>query len=186
MNREIKFRAWDGERMFENIGLTPVEVIVYKQSNKMIPPEEDWSFGRDTVNIMQYTGLKDKSDNEIFEGDEIIHDTGEICTIVYCNGGFCMEYEDTVKKKIADYTMKYVKIIGNIYEPEKSQKFKDKKEIFRANKTIIIEKVKVNDINAEVFKDGEVIELPYTLEKGERIYVSKDNYINSCITWTEI
>ena len=39
------------------------------RTNKMIPPKEDWRFGRDTVNIMQYTGLKDKNGKEIYEGD---------------------------------------------------------------------------------------------------------------------
>ncbi len=66
MNREIKFRAWD------------------KWNNKMIQPHDGdfirWhsmSNWRDCLDVMQYTGLKDKNDNEIYEGDIIkIYDWG--------------------------------------------------------------------------------------------------------------
>jgi len=54
--REIKFRAWDGE--------------------KMLPPQditkcgEYWNWlGLVDVALMQYTGLKDKNGVEIYEGD---------------------------------------------------------------------------------------------------------------------
>jgi hypothetical protein len=60
MNREIKFRFWNGERMFEhyegwsyNTGINEmfVHAVGYGQT------------------IMQFTGLKDKNGKNIYEGD---------------------------------------------------------------------------------------------------------------------
>lgn len=56
MNREIKFRAWNGKKMLE-----PQDI---SQSGKY------WSWlGKEDVQLMQYTGLKDKNGKEIYEGD---------------------------------------------------------------------------------------------------------------------
>lgn len=52
MSREIKFRAWDGKKMFDPIFI-----------NTKTCTEIDGNF------LMQYTGLKDKNGVEIYEGD---------------------------------------------------------------------------------------------------------------------
>lgn len=52
--REIKFRAWDGKEIVE-----PSEVA---SSAFLLWDENLFTF-------MQYTGLKDKNDKEIYEGD---------------------------------------------------------------------------------------------------------------------
>lgn len=69
MNREIKFRAWDKERkVMENcISINPFFVSDCDRRT--------WKHNE--VELMQYTGLKDKNGKEIYEGD-------------ICN---CREYE---------------------------------------------------------------------------------------------
>jgi uncharacterized phage protein (TIGR01671 family) len=58
--REIKFRAWDGEKMWNGFELR-TERFVYPPSVAE-GPQKNLAF-------MQYTGLKDKNGAEIYEGD---------------------------------------------------------------------------------------------------------------------
>jgi uncharacterized phage protein (TIGR01671 family) len=75
MNRELKFRLWDKEdNSWHNPNILEVwndsgqlEPFRYVKTGKLDPiymPLENWT-------IQQYTGLKDKNDKEIYEGDII-------------------------------------------------------------------------------------------------------------------
>lgn len=61
--REIKFRAWDGKEM-----CYMEENLTEPYWNCQLAHFLDEHYGCD---IMQYTGLKDKNGNEIYEGDII-------------------------------------------------------------------------------------------------------------------
>jgi len=125
--REIKFRAWIvnerrpiiGQRVFEG-NQKMVYDFLYWDGEVM--NEYDKCFEADKVVLMQHTGLKDKKDNDIYEGD--------ILKVKYYPNGkspvykrvevkyqkiYCEEYGDFVGFDI----YRDCEVIGNIYENPK-------------------------------------------------------------------
>ncbi len=124
MNREIKFRAWDKEKgeMIPKVGVLPLggvlkpdgetrvgDVGAYAKNYKYLHSEK--------IEVMQYTNLKDKNGEEIYEGDilasKLFH--GD-------SGTWNYEVRWTEKNasfEINGYLIRHydeVEIIGNIYE----------------------------------------------------------------------
>ena len=73
MNRRvIKFRCWNGAEMLNNVGFHPFEIQDLKDTNQYQKDEEGrYVICPDFVSykLMQYVGLTDKHNNEIYEGD---------------------------------------------------------------------------------------------------------------------
>ena len=61
-NREIKFRAWNGEGMY--YGGFSIHAAGVFEPHDVAP----W-LKKDNITLMQFTGLKDKNGIEIYEGD---------------------------------------------------------------------------------------------------------------------
>jgi len=111
--REIKFRAWDKKGQIGMINTPDLNVVL-----------EDERYA-----VMQYTGLKDKNEKEIYEGDivrtEIDYlDYLKVYTIGFENGTFCFLENDEKVEVWDDGTHDWhsienifsMKVIGNIYE----------------------------------------------------------------------
>ena len=116
MKREIKFRAWDKEtkKMFEN------ETLCSEFSNWYVWIM-DGQVGRD-IELMQFTGLKDKNGKEIYEGDivKFYYLGWHTSEVVYMSDGFYVKtnghIEDVRENLGLAFPFKDIEIIGNIYE----------------------------------------------------------------------
>lgn len=73
------------------------------------------------VEINQYSGINDKNDKPIFDGDILKTKTGITTKVFFENGSFKVKYRKTevsnVIQTLESFTDKYkVTVIGNIYE----------------------------------------------------------------------
>lgn len=104
--REIKFRAWNGHKMFP-----PTDVLNLNMANF-----------KKTHILMQYTGLKDKNGTEIYEGD-IVKDPRRVIDHqnieVFWSDNLSMfmirNNRKTWSEELYPHVERY-EVIGNIYE----------------------------------------------------------------------
>ena len=106
--RIIKFRAWDKEK----------GKIVYEIEFNKIPNGINHAIKICDIlglELMQFTGLKDKNKKEIYEGD-IVESTDKTARyeIVFLEGSY-MARSIKLKDYYDDISM-FHKVIGNIYE----------------------------------------------------------------------
>ena len=114
--REIKFRAWHKEKkiMGEVLGID----ILHKEiffSNEDVDCYEHTDFK--DIELMQYTGLKDKNNKEIYEGDIFHIGSKKILYVVEWID--CGLKGRQIKNKSwigLDYWKDDIEVIGNIYE----------------------------------------------------------------------
>lgn len=122
--REVKYRAWWGKTMCE---VTCIDFahnecfLKYQQQTtndcieKIVPLNE--------VKMMQWTGLKDKNETDIYEGDiikseYIFEDSiyGDVGLVVFKNYKWIVEIPSAGDDELLDYENHNIGIIGNIYE----------------------------------------------------------------------
>lgn len=110
--REIKFRGWDGQKMF------PAEDL------SRAPEYRTW-LGYADCTLLQFTGLTDKNGKEIYEGDIVSVLDGEEITgtyeVEYCGANDYPAFDfkgwegetNGLSEGIGAFE---VEVIGNVYE----------------------------------------------------------------------
>ena len=122
MNRDIKFRAWvkDRKAIFEvvliNYVTKKVTYLFERVGHLLNIRHEKFN----DIELMQYSGLTDMMEKEIYEGDILFESFGErYYKVVFKNGSFRAEFEGDFEDHsfdLIDVVAQGCKIVGNIYE----------------------------------------------------------------------
>lgn len=122
MNRDIKFRAYvkDRKEIFEVVLINYVTkkvTYLFERVGHLLNIRHD-KFN--DVELMQYSGLTDMMEKEIYEGDILFESFGErYYKVVFENGSFRAEFEGEFEEHsfdLIDVVAQGCKIVGNIYE----------------------------------------------------------------------
>lgn len=103
--RDLRFRVWDGTgmRQVATMSLGGLVTLVGDAGEPFVAKE-----------VMQFTGLFDRTGEEIWEGDVITDFHGDMRPVVFIDGGFWCVFPDGEKHMPSE---QYRKVVGTVYGP---------------------------------------------------------------------
>lgn len=114
MKREIKFRAWDKD-MKEMVFVSGIQFDPHSPKEKPnIIDERNDIRDLDDIELMQFTGLKDKNGKEVYESDIVKYmDYNEAGEVEFND---VVEYHEGAFYPVCERPSNEFEVIGNIYE----------------------------------------------------------------------
>ena len=125
--KEIRFRAWEKDYKYMNYKVMVGNVWDEENYQWVDPKRVDYECApgwkhfdeNSNIELMQYTGLKDKNGTEIYEGDIVLDKlNNEYGEVVFDEGCFLVlwqEGQNTVYQATREF---YIEVVGNVYENE--------------------------------------------------------------------
>lgn len=114
---EIKFRAWN--KVFSKM-ITHIRMIdfVYKKIQYDTDSTLDCTKRFGDIELMQYTGIKDKDGTEIYDGDIVRCFSHSLSKVEFKKGCFGLTSDGLHEPYFAPFSdiYGYCEILGNIYE----------------------------------------------------------------------
>lgn len=117
--REIKFLAYVNNPIHGK-GVFPVKSIHFDPfvCEIVMGDEIVNFFDFDDITLLEYTGLKDSNGKEIYEGDILKNDYGDLWVVVWEGTGFMLALNGESKSIYSanEYYFSSCEVVGNIYE----------------------------------------------------------------------